>query len=234
MLARITQCVLRAGLFLCFAGAGFMAVICPDQVLAMDVAPFQKDERVVHRTPELRASPSLVTQTKPLALTYPRSPHERATTMTVPTGPAEHPKHIGAVRITPASAQWKVNGLNPKLVQLLVRAQHHFGEALHIISGCRSKEHNRRVDGAKRSQHLHCKAADFQIHGVSKHTLAAYLKSMPGRGGVGVYCRSSYVHLDVGPRREWRRGCGRRKNHEKSRAPGNYPSSNGNHGHSQK
>lgn len=100
---------------------------------------------------------------------------------------------------------------------LLVRVQLHFGQPLHIISGCRSKKHNRRVGGAKRSQHLHCKAVDFQIPGVSKHKLAAYLKQMPGRGGVGVYCRSSYVHLDVGPKRQWYWSCGKRKKYKKRR-----------------
>ena len=125
---------------------------------------------------------------------------------------------IRGIRVTPTSASWKINGLKPELVKLLVRVQLHFGEPLDIISGCRNKAHNKRVGGAKRSQHLKCAAADFKVPGVSKTKLAAYLKQMPGRGGVGLYCASSYIHLDIGPKRQWHWKCGKRKKYKKRRA----------------
>ena len=84
----------------------------------------------------------------------------------------------------------------------------HYGKHVHIQSGYRSKHYNRRVGGAKRSYHVACKAVDIQVRGVNKYQLARYLKSLPGRGGVGTYCNNSTVHIDVGPKRQWHYGCG--------------------------
>ena len=109
------------------------------------------------------------------------------------------------IRTTSSSKSLK--RLKPAVLKLLVRVQTHFGKPLHIVSGCRSKSHNRRIGGAGRSQHLHCNAVDFQIPGVSKAKLSVFIKRMRGRGGVGTYCRSSYVHLDAGPRRDWHWPC---------------------------
>lgn len=113
------------------------------------------------------------------------------------------------IRSTPASKSLK--GIRTPLLMLLVKVQEHFGKPLDIVSGCRSKRHNRRVGGAGRSQHLHCNAVDFQIPGVSKSKLSVFIKSLKGRGGVGTYCRSSYVHLDAGPRRDWHWRCRKQK-----------------------
>lgn len=226
MLDRKIHRALRRGLFAGFTGCALLMCAGSGWAVASGAEPLPATERATFRTPEARAVPSLAHRKTPATLDYPRGPHDRATSTFGSPVVTEHPKAVQTIRITPASANWKVNGLNPKLMALLARVQSHFGEALHIISGCRSKAHNRRVRGAKRSQHLHCKAADFQIPGVSKHRLAAFLKNMPGRGGVGVYCRSSYVHLDVGPVREWHKRCGRRKKQVESPPPGSYSSSN--------
>jgi Peptidase M15 len=94
-----------------------------------------------------------------------------------------------------------------RLKRLLNKVSAHYGRKLRITSGFRSRRHNRRVGGARRSQHIHCTAADFYIPGVNKMALARYLKRMPGRGGVGTYCGNRTVHLDVGPRRTWHWNC---------------------------
>ena len=154
------------------------------------------------------------------ALSYAHRADDEETQGPAPTGA----KRVQGLLVASASPNWKVNGLRPDIMRLLQRVQRHYGKPLHIISGCRSKKHNRRVRGAKRSQHLYCKAADFKIAGVSKHKLVAYLKSMPGRGGVGLYCRSSYVHLDTGPKRYWYYGCGKRRKYRKHRAKTQYAS----------
>ncbi len=116
-----------------------------------------------------------------------------------------------ATRIRTTSASKSLKRIKPAVLKLLVQVQAHFNKPLHIVSGCRSKSHNRRVGGAGRSQHLHCNAVDFQIPGVSKGKLSIFLKRMRARGGVGTYCRSSYVHLDAGPRRVWHWPCRKRK-----------------------
>ena len=71
-------------------------------------------------------------------------------------------------------------------------------------------ELRRQVRGAKNSMHMYCAAADIQISGVSKWELAKYLRSMPGRGGVGTYCHTESVHVDIGPERDWNWRCRRR------------------------
>ncbi|MGI9413526.1 MAG: YcbK family protein [Hyphomicrobiales bacterium] len=158
------------------------------------------------QTVALTAAPVAATAA-PAFITPPIFPRAKPAVIPVPLGA----KRVRGLIVVKASPDWKLDGVKPRLVQMLIEVQRHYGRPLHIISGCRSKSHNRKVGGAKRSQHLHCKAADFKIAGVSKYKLAAFLRRLPGRGGVGVYCRSSYVHLDIGPRREWHHGCRKRK-----------------------
>jgi len=122
------------------------------------------------------------------------------------------------VRRHNARTTGKSRGLNPRLLHLLVKIRLHYGRSVLITSGCRSHRHNRRVGGAKHSMHLRCMAADIKVSGVSKGRLRRYVSSMSGRGGVGTYCGRSIVHLDVGPRRSWYYGCGKR--HRKSRRRG--------------
>jgi uncharacterized protein YcbK (DUF882 family) len=53
-------------------------------------------------------------------------------------------------------------------------------------------------------------AADIRVAGIPEGKLLAYVKRMPIVGGVGTYCRNSIVHIDVGPKRQWGGGCGKR------------------------
>jgi uncharacterized protein YcbK (DUF882 family) len=97
--------------------------------------------------------------------------------------------------------------LKPELVRLLKTVERHFGKRMVITSGYRSPAYNRKVRGAERSQHMYCAAADVQIPGVSKWEIAKLVRSMPGRGGVGTYCHTHSVHIDVGPERDWNWRC---------------------------
>jgi len=101
--------------------------------------------------------------------------------------------------------------LKPSLVRILKAAEQHYGKKMIVTSGYRNAERNRRARGAKNSQHMYCAAADIQIPGVGKWELATFLRAMPGRGGVGTYCHTNSVHIDVGPEREWNWRCGRRR-----------------------
>ncbi len=77
----------------------------------------------------------------------------------------------------------------------------------HIISGYRTPESNDKLRQknkgvAKKSYHLLGKAIDIRIPGLhTAHLRDAALK-LKG-GGVGFYSRSDFVHLDVGPVRNW-------------------------------
>ncbi|MDP3897430.1 MAG: YcbK family protein [Mesorhizobium sp.] len=101
--------------------------------------------------------------------------------------------------------------LKPSLVRMLKQIEQHYGKRVVITSGYRSPTYNKRVRGARNSMHMYCAAVDLQIAGVSKWELANYARSMPARGGVGTYCHTESVHIDVGPERDWNWRCRRRK-----------------------
>ncbi|UVK45671.1 YcbK family protein [Mesorhizobium sp. AR07] len=100
--------------------------------------------------------------------------------------------------------------LKPSLVRVLKTIEGHYGRKMTVTSGYRDPARNRRANGAKNSLHMYCAAADIQVPGVSKWELANYIRTMPGRGGVGTYCHTESVHVDVGPERDWNWRCRRR------------------------
>ena len=91
-------------------------------------------------------------------------------------------------------------------VNLVQKAVDGAGE-IHVISGYRSPEYNaqlvkrsRRV--AQHSLHVQGQALDFYIPGVKIREMRhAALKLQ--YGGVGVYPRANFIHLDCGPFRTW-------------------------------
>jgi len=97
--------------------------------------------------------------------------------------------------------------LKPQLVAMLKTMERHFRRPVMVTSGYRSPSYNRKVNGARKSLHMICAAADIQIDGVSKWEMARFARSMPGRGGVGTYCHTSSVHVDIGPERDWNWKC---------------------------
>jgi len=101
--------------------------------------------------------------------------------------------------------------LKPSLVRVLKTVEQHYGKKAVVTSGYRDPSRNQKARGARNSLHMFCAAADVQIEGVSKWELATYVRSMPGRGGVGTYCHTDSVHIDVGPERDWNWRCRRKK-----------------------
>ena len=102
-------------------------------------------------------------------------------------------------------------GLSGRLLGLLSKIERNFGRPVTVTSGCRSHAANRRAGGARGSYHMRCMAADIRVPGVSEGTLLRYAAHLHGAGGVGTYCGNSIVHIDVGPKRAWTGGCGRKK-----------------------
>jgi uncharacterized protein YcbK (DUF882 family) len=105
----------------------------------------------------------------------------------------------------------KSSGLNARLRVALAQIGAHYGRAVQVTSGCRSLRSNRSAGGRKGSYHLRCMAADIRVAGVGEGQLLAYVKRIPTVGGVGTYCGNSIVHIDVGPRRQWGGGCGKKR-----------------------
>lgn len=121
----------------------------------------------------------------------------------------------GLARLTPNGLKTQHSGvdvkcLKPALVRVLKSVERRYGKPVIVTSGYRSAKRNASIRGAKNSLHIYCSAADIQVAGVDKWALAKYLRSMPGRGGVGTYCHTKSVHIDIGPKRDWNWRCRRR------------------------
>jgi uncharacterized protein YcbK (DUF882 family) len=132
------------------------------------------------------------------------------------TGPIQVAYAPGLARLAPNGLKVQresvdVACLKPQLVKVLKGIERHYGRSVVVTSGFRSPSFNRRVRGAKHSLHMYCAAADIQVQGVSKWALAQYLRGLPGRGGVGTYCHTDSIHVDIGPDRDWNWRCRRRK-----------------------
>jgi uncharacterized protein YcbK (DUF882 family) len=132
------------------------------------------------------------------------------------TGPIQVAYAAGLARLAPNGLKVQresvdVACLKPQLVKVLKGVERHYGREVVVTSGFRSPSFNRRVRGAKHSLHMYCAAADIQVSGVSKWALAQYLRSLPGRGGVGTYCHTDSIHVDIGPDRDWNWRCSRRQ-----------------------
>ena len=103
----------------------------------------------------------------------------------------------------------QVRELDLNLLDLLHEVSQRFGgsRTVEIISAYRSPETNamlhRRSNGvARNSLHMQGKAMDVRLRGVD---LAQFQKAalVLGRGGVGYYSRSNFIHLDTGRTRRW-------------------------------
>lgn len=96
--------------------------------------------------------------------------------------------------------QWVASArcLNGRLRSAIYYVALNYGR-VRVNSTCRSRRHNRRVGGARRSYHLTGDAADIRIWG-NVRAAARYLRSIAGgykHYGGGLF------HIDTGPRRRW-------------------------------
>lgn len=90
--------------------------------------------------------------------------------------------------------------IDHRLVQVLEAIRALNGRPLRIVSGYRSPEHNKRVGGALRSQHLYGRAADIPAGRATVAQAAA-------AGAVGIGSRGEWaIHVDTrpGPPARWR------------------------------
>ncbi|ASY62864.1 hypothetical protein SJ05684_c14140 [Sinorhizobium sojae CCBAU 05684] len=126
--------------------------------------------------------------------------------------PVEVANLSGLARLAPSglilqTEKVETGCFKPELLQLLKMVEQRYGQRVMVTSGLRPIKVNRE----RQSLHTRCEAADIQVKGVSKWELADYLRSLPGRGGVGTYCHTKSVHIDIGPQRDWNWRCRRRK-----------------------
>lgn len=76
------------------------------------------------------------------------------------------------------------------------------GKPLIVRSAYRSPEHNRAVGGATRSKHMDGAAFDIAMANHDPVTFEAAAREV-GFLGFGFYRRSGFIHVDLGPARQW-------------------------------
>ena len=86
--------------------------------------------------------------------------------------------------------------ISPALLDILHSIRKHFNAPVIITSGYRTKNHNKKVGGAKKSTHMVGIAADIVVKGVTPAKVAAYANTLlQESGGIGEY--RNFVHIDV-------------------------------------
>ena len=86
------------------------------------------------------------------------------------------------------------------LAQNLQVLREHVGKPIRVISGYRSPKYNRKIGGARKSQHMLAKAADIKISGMTPEEVKAVIVQLikEGKmhvGGIGLY--RTFTHYDI-------------------------------------
>jgi len=92
--------------------------------------------------------------------------------------------------------------VNEPALDKLQALRDRLGKPLIVRSAYRSPEHNRAVGGAPRSKHMDGTAFDIAM---SNHDPVAFEAAAREVGflGFGFYPRSGFIHVDLGPARQW-------------------------------
>ena len=92
--------------------------------------------------------------------------------------------------------------INAAALDKLQALRDRLGKPLIVRSAYRSPEHNRAVGGAARSKHMDGAAFDIAM---VNHDPAAFEAAARAVGflGFGFYPRSGFIHVDLGPSRQW-------------------------------
>ena len=92
--------------------------------------------------------------------------------------------------------------INEAALDRLQALRDRLGKPMIVRSAYRSPEHNRAVGGAKRSKHMEGAAFDIAM---ANHDPVAFETAAREVGflGLGFYPRSGFIHVDLGPARQW-------------------------------
>ncbi len=106
---------------------------------------------------------------------------------------------------SPAEIAYRGTGkllINQPALDKLQALRDRLGKPLIVRSAYRSPEHNRAVGGATRSKHMDGAAFDIAM---SNHDPVAFEAAARAVGflGFGFYPRSGFIHVDLGPARQW-------------------------------
>lgn len=106
---------------------------------------------------------------------------------------------------TPAEIACRGSGslrINEGALDKLQALRDRLGKPLIVRSAYRSPEHNRAVGGAPHSKHMDGTAFDIAM---TNHNPVAFEAAARAVGflGFGFYPRSGFIHIDLGPARQW-------------------------------
>lgn len=90
-----------------------------------------------------------------------------------------------------------VGDISEELVSGLQKLRDMLGICLYVNSGLRCEEHNRNVGGSIGSQHMLGRAADVWCRQFDAMLLYAFQIPEFIHGGIGVYGKSGFLHLDT-------------------------------------
>lgn len=93
--------------------------------------------------------------------------------------------------------------IKPELRSKLENLARSLGETLTITSAYRSPEYNKRVGGAKSSQHMLGNATDITMRGKSSSQRADFIQKAINAGLTGIGLYNTFIHVDIGPKRYW-------------------------------
>lgn len=84
--------------------------------------------------------------------------------------------------------------IDSDLVLSLQQIRDNFGQPVNIHSAYRTKEYNKEIGGASRSQHIYGKAADFDVKGIAPLTVAQYAElECEYINGIGLYTWGCHI-----------------------------------------
>ena len=96
------------------------------------------------------------------------------------------------------------DAMDEELMDVLDDIRDHFGQPVHVTSGCRCWRHNASINGAPGSQHVFGKAADVVVEGTQPWDVQRYVRvKYHDKYGIGL--AKDFTHIDVrGNKARWR------------------------------
>lgn len=95
--------------------------------------------------------------------------------------------------------------MHPHLILGLQMLRDIIGKPIVLTCAYRCVKHNAEVGGVPNSYHTQGIAADIYVEGLTPYELAGQATRVPFflNGGIGIYPKRGFVHVDVGPKRRW-------------------------------